>query len=32
VIPGALNKTMALLTNVVPTRVAAKIVRKLNGK
>jgi uncharacterized protein len=32
VIPGALNKTMALLTNVVPTRVAAKIVRKLNRK
>ena len=32
VIPGALNKTMALLANVVPTRAATKIVRKLNGK
>lgn len=32
VIPGALNKVMAKLTNFVPTRMTTRIVRKLNGK
>jgi uncharacterized protein len=32
VIPGALNKVMATLANFVPTRITAKIVRKINGK
>jgi hypothetical protein len=32
VIPGALNKLTAALTNFVPTRMTTKIVRKINGK
>jgi len=32
VIPGAMNKVMAALTHVVPTRWITKIVRRLNGK
>ena len=32
VIPGALNKFTAALTNFVPTRVTTKIVRKINGR
>ncbi|HEX4264242.1 MAG TPA: SDR family oxidoreductase [Verrucomicrobiae bacterium] len=32
VIPGALNKFTAILTNFVPTRMTTGIVRKINGK
>jgi uncharacterized protein len=32
VIPGALNKLTATLANVVPTRLATKVVRRINGK
>lgn len=32
VIPGMLNKTTALLSRFTPTRLATKVVRKLNGK
>jgi short-subunit dehydrogenase len=32
VIPGMLNKVMAKLTNVVPTGMTTKIVRRINGK
>lgn len=32
VIPGVMNKFMATLARVVPTRMTTKIVRKLNGK
>ena len=32
VIPGAMNRLMAALTHVVPTRWITKIVRGLNGK